>query len=87
MDDSGCGAAWLARLLGVQEVPSSNLGSPTKFLNDLEPEHFLVNRFWSPLGVQKWPSAAALLRTHQKLLEFLGPLSCYRNPTNPTFRI
>ena len=52
MDDSGCGAAWLARLLGVQEVPSSNLGSPTKFLNDLEPEHFLVNRFWSPVGVQ-----------------------------------
>ncbi len=31
IDDSGCGAAWLARLLGVQEVPSSNLGSPTRF--------------------------------------------------------
>ena len=28
---SGRGAAWLARLLGVQEVPSSNLGGPTKF--------------------------------------------------------
>ena len=27
---SGCGAAWLARLLGVQEVPGSNPGSPTK---------------------------------------------------------
>jgi hypothetical protein len=27
---SGRGAAWLARLLGVQEVPSSNLGGPTK---------------------------------------------------------
>jgi hypothetical protein len=26
---SGCGAAWLARLLGVQEVPGSNPGSPT----------------------------------------------------------
>ena len=26
---SGRGAAWLARLLGVQEVPSSNLGGPT----------------------------------------------------------
>src|ERR1035438_7025507 len=32
---SGCGAAWLARLLGVQEVPSSNLGSPTIFFNNL----------------------------------------------------
>ena len=32
--DSGRGAAWLARLLGVQEVPSSNLGGPTKFLKD-----------------------------------------------------
>jgi hypothetical protein len=29
---SGCGAAWLARLLGVQEVPGSNPGSPTKYL-------------------------------------------------------
>jgi hypothetical protein len=33
---SGRGAAWLARLLGVQEVPSSNLGGPTKFLKELE---------------------------------------------------
>jgi hypothetical protein len=30
MEASGRGAAWLARLLGVQEVPSSNLGGPTK---------------------------------------------------------
>ena len=29
---SGRGAAWLARLLGVQEVPGSNPGGPTKFL-------------------------------------------------------
>ena len=28
---SGCGAAWLARLLGVQEVPGSNPGSPTNY--------------------------------------------------------
>jgi hypothetical protein len=27
---SGRGAAWLARLLGVQEVPGSNPGGPTK---------------------------------------------------------
>jgi hypothetical protein len=33
---SGCGAAWLARLLGVQEVPGSNPGSPTKFLIELQ---------------------------------------------------
>jgi hypothetical protein len=33
--DSGRGAAWLARLLGVQEVPSSNLGGPTKTLHRL----------------------------------------------------
>jgi hypothetical protein len=32
---SGRGAAWLARLLGVQEVPSSNLGGPTKSLHTL----------------------------------------------------
>ena len=35
-EDSGCGAAWLARLLGVQEVPGSNPGSPTKPLKDLQ---------------------------------------------------
>jgi hypothetical protein len=29
---SGRGAAWLARLLGVQEVPGSNPGGPTSFL-------------------------------------------------------
>jgi hypothetical protein len=34
MDGSGRGAAWLARLLGVQEVPSSNLGGPTKTLQN-----------------------------------------------------
>jgi hypothetical protein len=34
---SGCGAAWLARLLGVQEVPGSNPGSPTKFLKHVQP--------------------------------------------------
>ena len=33
VSQSGRGAAWLARLLGVQEVPSSNLGGPTNFLN------------------------------------------------------
>ena len=32
---SGHGAAWLARLSGGQEVPSSNLGGPTIFRVDL----------------------------------------------------
>ena len=32
---SGRGAAWLARLLGVQEVPGSNPGGPTKTLQTL----------------------------------------------------
>jgi hypothetical protein len=53
MIDSGRGAAWLARLLGVQEVPSSNLGGPTKFLKDLPIEDLPEVAFWSPFGVQK----------------------------------
>ena len=28
-ENAGCGAAWLARLTGGQEVPGSNPGSPT----------------------------------------------------------
>src|SRR5581483_11560294 len=36
LGSSGRGAAWLARLLGVQEVPGSNPGGPTKFLKDLQ---------------------------------------------------
>ena len=52
---SGRGAAWLARLLGVQEVPSSNLGGPTKTLHRLtngraSPTPSLESN-WSP----KWP--------------------------------
>src|SRR5262249_42295473 len=39
---SGRGAAWLARLLGVQEVPSSNLGGPTKEINQLQ----VIFRLW-----------------------------------------
>src|SRR5579885_761132 len=34
---SGRGAAWLARLLGVQEVPGSNPGGPTKRFKELQP--------------------------------------------------
>ena len=50
---SGCGAAWLARLLGVQEVPGSNPGSPTKYLKALQPVDLLRLLLWRPTGVQK----------------------------------
>jgi hypothetical protein len=40
---SGHGAAWLARLSGGQEVPSSNLGGPTIFRIDL-PERECLTR-------------------------------------------
>ena len=33
LNTSGRGAAWLARLLGVQEVPGSNPGGPTNCFN------------------------------------------------------
>ena len=49
---SGRGAAWLARLLGVQEVPSSNLGGPTKTLIDLQTLDLPKASVWSPIGVQ-----------------------------------
>jgi hypothetical protein len=35
-EGSGRGAAWLARLLGVQEVRGSNPRGPTKFLKHLQ---------------------------------------------------
>jgi hypothetical protein len=54
---SGRGAAWLARLLGVQEVPSSNLGGPTKTPQRLTEKAFITEcvlaSTWSP----KWDAA------------------------------
>jgi hypothetical protein len=38
-------------LLGVQEVPSSNLGSPTKLLKELRMVRLFRAAFWSPSGV------------------------------------
>src|ERR1035438_5452011 len=61
MEDSGRGAAWLARLLGVQEVPSSNLGGPTKFLKGLQTPVLLDPAVWSPTGVQTLRSPSARL--------------------------
>ncbi len=52
---SGCGAAWLARLLGVQEVPGSNPGSPTIFLIELQLQQHRKTCFWSP----KWTPGPA----------------------------
>jgi hypothetical protein len=39
-------------LLGVQEVPSSNLGGPTKYFKDLPREDHCFFVHWSPSGVQ-----------------------------------
>ena len=39
-------------LLGVQEVPGSNPGSPTKFPKDLQSTDSHGWAFWSPTGVQ-----------------------------------
>src|SRR5260370_13955307 len=59
MDASGCGAAWLARLLGVQEVLGSNPGSPTK-----TPQTLTVTRRPKIRGLESnW--SPRRLRTHQ----------------------
>ena len=49
---SGRGAAWLARLLGVQEVPGSNPGGPTKYSTELQTQNGSRTNLWSPTGVQ-----------------------------------
>ena len=41
----------------MQEVPSSNLGGPTKTFKDLETPGLLDLTVWSPTGVQKWTPA------------------------------
>src|ERR1700739_906967 len=50
---SGRGAAWLARLLGVQEVPGSNPGSPTTIPHRLTARiisfQCVLESNWSPL--------------------------------------
>jgi hypothetical protein len=37
VEPTGCGAAWLARLSGGQEVPGSNPGTPTALLKPKRP--------------------------------------------------
>ena len=40
------------QVVGVQEVPGSNPGGPTKFLKELQIAEFPEVAFWSPTGVQ-----------------------------------
>src|SRR6266852_551473 len=60
---SGRGAAWLARLLGVQEVPGSNPGGPTKAFKDLQPADLLRPLFWSQVDPNH--ARAAFLPHHR----------------------
>ena len=83
MEDSGRGAAWLARLLGVQEVPSSNLGGPTKFLKDLQTPTLFGLAVWSPTGVQKWTPGAPLPCTKKKAARFLSTSLILEKPAIP----
>ena len=47
-------------MLGVQEVPSSNLGGPTKFFKDFQRPALTSDVIWSPTGVQTWDTGASL---------------------------
>jgi hypothetical protein len=79
MDSSGRGAAWLARLLGVQEVPSSNLGGPTKFLKDLQTADLPQLRLWSP--TESKMDAGRGLRKNSCVSS--GALSSLKKPDKP----
>jgi hypothetical protein len=46
-------------LLGVQEVPGSNPGSPTKRFKRLQFSAFLILQVWGPTGVQTGRQGAA----------------------------
>ena len=68
---------------GVQEVPSSNLGGPTKFLKDIQRAELPETPVWSPLGVQNGRRLREV-RTHAKsCVKFLAPLSSYKKPDKP----
>ena len=40
------------QVVGVQEVPGSNPGGPTKILKELQTADLYIVLFWSPTGVQ-----------------------------------
>jgi len=73
-------------LVGVQEVPSSNLGGPTKFLKDLQPKHSPQAAFWSPIGVQIRTPAARFPEPTENRSHPWNLSPPIKNPTNPTFR-
>ena len=79
---SGRGAAWLARLLGVQEVPGSNPGGPTKLLKHFPASPVFETSCWSPFGVH-FPDSNRCSGWRQKT-----PSSLRRSllPENPTIR-
>ena len=73
-------------LLGVQEVPSSNLGSPTKFLKHLRERECAPNcGFWSPTGVQTRDSRRHTLRRLAAFFtaEFLRGSLLLKKPDKP----
>jgi hypothetical protein len=66
---TGCGAAWLARLTGGQEVPGSNPGSPTGSPGQ---RAYFVNRpQWSTRWEQPTP---AMNRKRKRTLQLLAEL-------------
>ena len=69
-------------LLGVQEVPSSNLGGPTKFLNDLQTTHLPIPSIWGPNPGLRQPGPPSMRKT---LFKFLAALSSWKNLPFPTF--
>jgi hypothetical protein len=79
---SGRGAAWLARLLGVQEVPSSNLGGPTKFLIALQLTDLPEVAVWSPTGVQSPEYLDAKVGQELTRRRWLAPTSASHNSQN-----
>src|SRR5579885_2881811 len=77
--ESGRGAAWLARLLGVQEVPGSNPGGPTKELKELQiltSSRPVRSPFGGGLESNFWtPSSLFLLPLHAVLVVVMA-MSC-----------
>jgi hypothetical protein len=72
-------------LLGVQEVPGSNPGSPTKYLKDLQPADLLKPFFGVQLESEMDAAGACSNSSTLRPFGFLGALYSYTNPTFPTF--
>jgi hypothetical protein len=87
IEASGCGAAWLARLLGVQEVPGSNPGSPTKFPKDLQKARPRWRRFAVQLEFKCERPAVRLPRLRQKIRSNSWRLSLARRTRHSPARV